>query len=185
MGKAVNKSYLGCLSFLLLLYLLHGLGQISQPLTHETIKCRSLCCVQLFASSWTVACLAPLSMGFSRHGSGLPFSSPGDLLNPEVEHRSPMLEADSWPQRSLVPWPLKSGGRPAFRPLCKGFPGSVGVNSDFRDLEGELALKTGPWTRTTGGVVFQQLPPEPWGSPGMVTGVESLHPGPPESVQTA
>ena len=33
---------------------------------------------------WTVACQAPLSMGFSRqeYWSGLPFPSPGDLPNP-------------------------------------------------------------------------------------------------------
>ena len=59
------------------------------------------------------------------------------------------------------------------------------MNSDFRDFEEELTLKTGPWRRTTGGAVFKQLPPEPWGSPGTVTGMESLQPGPPESAQTA
>ena len=33
------------------------------------------------ATPWTVACQAPLSMGFSRqeYWSGLPFPSPGDL----------------------------------------------------------------------------------------------------------
>ena len=37
--------------------------------------------VWVFATLWTVACQAPLSMGFSRqeHWSGLPFPSPGDL----------------------------------------------------------------------------------------------------------
>ena len=38
--------------------------------------------VQLFATPWTVACQAPLTMGFSRqeeHWSGLPFSSSGIL----------------------------------------------------------------------------------------------------------
>ena len=40
-----------------------------------------LSCVQLFATPWTVACQAPLSMEFSRqeYWSGLPFSTPGDL----------------------------------------------------------------------------------------------------------
>ena len=40
---------------------------------------------------WTVACQAPLSMGFSRqeYWSGLPFSSPGDLPNPGIEPGSP------------------------------------------------------------------------------------------------
>ena len=44
-------------------------------------------CVQLFMTLWTVACQAPLSMGFSRqeYWSGLPFPSPGDLPNPGIE----------------------------------------------------------------------------------------------------
>ena len=48
---------------------------------------------------WTIACQAPLSMGFSRqeYWSGLPFPSPGDLPNPGIEPRSPALQADSLP----------------------------------------------------------------------------------------
>ena len=48
--------------------------------------------VQLFVTPWTVAHQAPLSMGFSRqeYWSGLPFPSPGDLPNPEIEPRSPV-----------------------------------------------------------------------------------------------
>ena len=43
----------------------------------------------------TVAHQVPLSMGFSRLGywSGLPFPSPGDLPDPEIETRSPALGA--------------------------------------------------------------------------------------------
>ena len=39
------------------------------------------------ATSWTVACQAPLSMGFSRqeYWSGLPLPSPGDLTSPGIE----------------------------------------------------------------------------------------------------
>ena len=46
---------------------------------------------------WTVACQAPLSMGFSRqeYWSGLPFPSPGDLPDPGIESRSLTLQADS------------------------------------------------------------------------------------------
>ena len=41
-------------------------------------------CVQLFATLWTVAHQAPLSVGFSRreYWSGFPCPSPGDLPNP-------------------------------------------------------------------------------------------------------
>ena len=47
--------------------------------------------VRLFATSWTVAYQAPLSMGFSRqeYWSGLPFSSSGDLPNPGIKCWSP------------------------------------------------------------------------------------------------
>ena len=43
--------------------------------------------VQHFAILWTVACQAPLSMGFSRqrYWSGLPCPPPGYLPNPEIE----------------------------------------------------------------------------------------------------
>ena len=49
------------------------------------------------ATPWTVACQAPLSMGFSWQEcwSGLPFPSPGDLPDPEIEPMSPTLQADS------------------------------------------------------------------------------------------
>ena len=42
---------------------------------------------------WTVACQAPLSMGFSRQESwsGLPFPPPVDLPNPGPKPRSPAL----------------------------------------------------------------------------------------------
>ena len=48
---------------------------------------------------WTVACQAPLSMGFSRqeYWSGLSFPSPGDLPDPGIEPRSPSLQTDSLP----------------------------------------------------------------------------------------
>ena len=63
--------------------------------SYEWVK--SLSHVQLFATLWTVALQAPLSMGFSRqeYWSGLPFPSPGDLPNPGIEPRSPVLQADA------------------------------------------------------------------------------------------
>ena len=52
-----------------------------------------------FATPWTAAHQAPLSIRFSRQGywNGLPFPSPGDLPNPGIEPRSPALQADSLP----------------------------------------------------------------------------------------
>ena len=53
--------------------------------------------IWLFATLWTIARLAPLSMGFSRqeYWSGLPLPSPGDLPDPGIEPRSPAVEADT------------------------------------------------------------------------------------------
>ena len=55
-------------------------------------KCWLLSCVHLSATSWTVACQGPLSMGFSRqeYWSGLPFPTLGDLPNPWIEPMSLM-----------------------------------------------------------------------------------------------
>ena len=63
------------------------------------VKVKSLSRVQLFATPWTVAYQAPLSMGFSRQEcwSGLPFPSPGDLPDPGIEPGSPALQADALP----------------------------------------------------------------------------------------
>ena len=48
-------------------------------------------CVRLFASPWTVAHQAPLSVGFSRQGywTGLPCHPPGDLPDPGIKLTSP------------------------------------------------------------------------------------------------
>ena len=63
---------------------------------------QSLSCVLLFATPWTVAHQASLSMGFSRqeYWSGLPSPPPGDLPDPGFKHTSPAspaLQADSLP----------------------------------------------------------------------------------------
>ena len=61
------------------------------------MKVKSLSHVRLFATLWTVAYQASLSMGFSRqeYWSGLQFPSPGDLPDPGIEPRSSALEADA------------------------------------------------------------------------------------------
>ena len=45
---------------------------------------------------WTIACQAPISMGFPRqeYWGRLPFPSPGDLPEPEIKPGSPALQAD-------------------------------------------------------------------------------------------
>ena len=53
--------------------------------------------VQLFATPWTIACRAPLSMGFSRqeYQCGLSCPPPRDLPSPGIKPRSPSLQVDS------------------------------------------------------------------------------------------
>ena len=73
-------------------------------------KVKSLSRVRLFATPRAVAYQVRPSMGFSRqeYWSGVPFPSPGDLLDPGVEAQSPALQADALP----------SG--PPGRPMCTG-----------------------------------------------------------------
>ena len=61
----------------------------------ETTRAHVLSHVQVFATPWTGARQAPLSMGFSRQESqsGLPSPSPRDLPNPGTEPMSPMSPA--------------------------------------------------------------------------------------------
>ena len=68
--------------------------------------CCSIAHVQLFATLWTVAHQAPLSMEFFRqeYWSGLPFPPPGDLPDPEIKPispASPALQVDSLPMSHL------------------------------------------------------------------------------------
>ena len=59
---------------------------------------------------WTVVHQDPLSTGLSRQEqwSGLPFPSPGDLLDPGIEPMSPALQADSFPtelgEKPYIKW---------------------------------------------------------------------------------
>ena len=83
-----------------------GIKKINKKLTSASLttlklstmwKWKSLSRVRLFSTPWTVACQAPLPMGFSRQEcwNGLPLPSPGDILNPGIEPWSPTLQADS------------------------------------------------------------------------------------------
>ena len=53
--------------------------------------------VQLFATPWTIASQAPLSMELFRqeYWTGWPCPSPGDLPNSGIKPASPALQADS------------------------------------------------------------------------------------------
>ena len=77
------------------------------------MKVKSLSCVRLFATLWTIAYQPPPSMGFSReeYWSGLPFPSVGDLHDPETEPSSSTFLADT-----LVSEPPD---KPPFSPLLR------------------------------------------------------------------
>ena len=82
--------------FQLLLFCKSNAFCFQEPSGSEGVE-ESLSHVRLFATPWTVAHQAPLSMGFTRqeYWSGLPFPSPGDLPNQGTEPRSPTLQADA------------------------------------------------------------------------------------------
>ena len=78
----------------------HITGALTHKLRFSCVRVYlSFSRVQLLATPWTIACQAPLSMGFSKqeHWRGLPFPSPGDLPNSGIEFRSPILQVDSLP----------------------------------------------------------------------------------------
>ena len=98
---------------------------LTEPLPHDSLvlfhntSLYFVCLVTklhltFFATSWTVASQAPLSMGFPRqeYWSGLSFPSPGDLPNPGIEPRSPALEADALTSEPCDPMDCSKPGFP-------------------------------------------------------------------------
>jgi len=67
--------------------------------TWHIMHAMSLYSCPTLATPWTVANQALLSIVFSRqeHWSGLPCPPPGDLPNPGIEPRSPVLQTDCLP----------------------------------------------------------------------------------------
>ena len=92
-GSAFLKKQESSGKYLLLLYWL------CQSLWLRKVKVKLLSHAQLLATPWTVVYQTPPSMGFSRqeYWSGLPFPPPQDLPNPDIEPRSPALQADALP----------------------------------------------------------------------------------------
>ena len=106
-------------------------SQISLPycktfITVQFSSVQSLSQVRLFATPWTVAHQAPLSVGFSRQGywSGLPCPPPGDLPRPGIASlASPAMAGGLFatsqlgsPVKIFIPRLLKIFFRKAFRP---------------------------------------------------------------------
>ena len=83
-------------------------------LIYSLSKCQSLSHARFFVTPpWTIACLAPLSMGFFRQEcwSRLLFPSPADLPDPAIEPRSPALKAGSL--LFEVPWKPQTWDNPS------------------------------------------------------------------------
>ena len=80
-------------------FLIHSSAETEVLRERERERVKSLSCVSLFATLWTVAHQTPPSMGFSRqeYWSGLLFPSPGDFSDPGIEVGSPTLQAGSSP----------------------------------------------------------------------------------------
>ena len=112
----------------------HGFHFCPKCILLKTVKVKLLTHVRLFATLWTVAHQAPPSMGFSRqeYWSGLPLPSPGDLLDPGIEPRSPALQADTLTSEP----PGKNCGNEQFHGIVKAivFPVVMcGCESDHKE----------------------------------------------------
>ena len=90
-------------------------------------SCLTLC------DPWTVAHQVPLSIGFSRqeYWSGLPCPLPGDLPNPGIKPRSPILQANSLPP--------EPPGKP--KNTAVGSPSLLRRSSQPRNQTGSPALQ--------------------------------------------
>ena len=110
-------------------------------------KVKWLSCVQLFATPWTVAHQAPLSMGFSgqEYWSGLPFLSPGNLPDPGTEPRSPTLQAGAL--TSEPPGKPCQKKRVSLISQTSCSPNTYGAQ-EMMDCEDQRCTKQGlPWER--------------------------------------
>ena len=100
-----------------------------------------MCCVlshvTLFATPWTVAHKAPLSMELPRqeYWSGLPFPSPGDL--PGLEIKPTSVVSLTLAGRLFYLWATKEAlkyiGRPKYKLTCSNFHFSVSTRETLDD----------------------------------------------------
>ena len=117
-------------------------------------------CIWLIMMLWTVVRQPPLSMGFSRqeYWSGLPFSLPEDLPNPEIKPSSPVAPAGRFFTTELQEKPhfnaICGNWRKMYKRLkrislkCKTYWENIeekcldiGLGNDFLDLIPKLHAK--------------------------------------------
>ena len=127
-----------------------ALFTIAKTWKQPKVKVKLLSPVQLFATPWTVAYQALLSMGFSRqeYWSRLPFPSPGDFPDPGIQPGSPTLEADAL--TSEPPGKPKYSFEPLFWVVGGGKNTGVGCNSLLQEIFPTQGLNPGlPHCRQT------------------------------------
>ena len=110
-----------------------------------------------FATPWTIAHQAPLSMGSSRqeYRSGLPFPSPGDLSDPGIELMSPAL----------------AGGFSTTEPPGKSYPKALpNPKTIFLCQEHPMLCKTKECCVCVCVCMCVYLCTERWGSLGVLQG---------------
>ena len=131
-----------------------GLGCGNRNTSFGKCTCgQSLSHVWLFLTPWTVACQAPLSIGFSRqeYWSGLPFPPPGYLPDPGIEPVSLVSLAS-------VSRFFTSGGFPGGSvPGSRRYPGGGNGNPlQYSCLENPM--DRGKWRATVHDVPKYQTP---------------------------
>ena len=105
----------------------HSKAALSMRLGCMCVRAKSLM-LYLFATPWTIAHQAPLSMGFSRqeHWSELPFPSPGDHPSPGTEPVSYICL--HWQAGSLLLAPPSRGKAPDCGAVSSGAPELLSSN---------------------------------------------------------
>ena len=105
---------------------IHGYVCVCIYTLHATCLLSRFSHVRLFATPWTVARQAPLSMGFFRqeYWSGLPCPPPGDLPHPGIEpvSLSPALAGGFFPtcvQLIATSWTVDRQGWEAHSSRCE------------------------------------------------------------------
>ena len=127
---------------------------------------------------WTVACQVPLSMGFPRqeYWSGLPFPSPGELLDPGIKPKSPTLQADAL-TLALPGKPLNTRIQSLRKPPIKtqNFRSKY-QHQRFQGRKGNQVERRGRRREREAKGVALQTSPATYRYPGVM----GLFPGPPE-----